>query len=72
MHTLRDCLELLPAGGAIPIEEVQPAAEIMTRFCTGACPLLHSDISNWIDSLWSVITYMMTMELIVLMMLVVA
>ena len=36
---LRDCLELMPTGPAIPIEEVQPAEDIMTRFCTGGMSL---------------------------------
>ena len=36
---LRDCLELRPAGEPIPLEEVQPAADIMTRFCTGGMSL---------------------------------
>ena len=36
---LRDCLELVPAGEPIPLEEVQPAADIMTRFCTGGMSL---------------------------------
>ena len=36
---LRDCLELVGDAPAIPIEEVQPAAEIMERFCTGGMSL---------------------------------
>lgn len=36
---LRDCLELIPAGDPVPLEEVQPAADIMTRFCTGGMSL---------------------------------
>ena len=36
--TLRGLLEFNPAGGpgAIPIDEVEPASEIVKRFCTGA------------------------------------
>ena len=33
---LRGLLELQPAGEAIPIDEVEPATEIVKRFCTGA------------------------------------
>lgn len=36
---LRDCLELVATGPAVPIEEVQSAEEIMTRFCTGGMSL---------------------------------
>lgn len=36
---LRDMLELQPAGEPIPLEEVQPAADIMVRFCTGGMSL---------------------------------
>lgn len=38
---LRDCLELVAAPGkaAISIDEVEPAAEIMARFCTGGMSL---------------------------------
>ena len=36
---LRDCLELTPAGEAIPLEEVESAASIMERFCTGGMSL---------------------------------
>lgn len=36
---LRDCLELVPAGEPVPIEEVQSAGDIMTRFCTGGMSL---------------------------------
>lgn len=39
VSVLRDCLELVPAGAAIPIDEVQSAAEIMERFCTGGMSL---------------------------------
>lgn len=36
-HTLRGLLEFnLPEGGGIPIEEVEPASEIVKRFKTGA------------------------------------
>jgi glutamate synthase (NADPH) large chain len=34
--TLRGLMELRPAAEPVPIEEVQPAAEIVKRFCTGA------------------------------------
>ena len=38
---LRDCLELVPASGKKPIsvDEVEPAASIMARFCTGGMSL---------------------------------
>ncbi len=36
---LRDCLELTPAGDAVPLEEVESAAAIMERFCTGGMSL---------------------------------
>jgi glutamate synthase (ferredoxin) len=36
---LRDCLELSPAGGPVSLEEVEPAAAIMERFCTGGMSL---------------------------------
>ena len=38
---LRDCLELVPAAGKNPIsiDEVEPAADIMARFCTGGMSL---------------------------------
>ena len=39
VSVLRDCLELAPAGAPIPIEEVEPAADIMARFCTGGMSL---------------------------------
>ena len=39
VSVLRDCLELVADAPAIPIEEVQPAAEIMERFCTGGMSL---------------------------------
>jgi len=35
-YTLRGLLDLHPAGPAVPIEEVEPAAEIVKRFATGA------------------------------------
>ena len=35
-HTLRGLLDFVPAGEAIPIEEVESAAEIVKRFKTGA------------------------------------
>jgi glutamate synthase domain-containing protein 2/glutamate synthase domain-containing protein 1/glutamate synthase domain-containing protein 3 len=34
--TLRGLLRLRPAERALPLEEVEPASEIMKRFCTGA------------------------------------
>lgn len=39
VSVLRDCLELTATGPPVPIEEVQPAEEIMTRFCTGGMSL---------------------------------
>jgi glutamate synthase (ferredoxin) len=41
VHVLRDCLELAPPEGARPIsvDEVEPAAAIMARFCTGGMSL---------------------------------
>jgi glutamate synthase (ferredoxin) len=38
-HVLRDCLELTPAGPPVPLEEVQLAGDILTRFCTGGMSL---------------------------------
>lgn len=35
-HTLRGLLDLVPAGAPIPLEEVEPASEIVKRFKTGA------------------------------------
>ena len=35
-HTLRGLLEFVPAGKAVPIEEVEPASEIVKHFKTGA------------------------------------
>lgn len=37
--TLRDCLEFKSDRKPIPIEEVEPAANIMKRFCTGGMSL---------------------------------
>ena len=34
--TLRGLMELKPAAQPVPIEEVEPAADIVKRFCTGA------------------------------------
>jgi len=34
--TIRGLMELKPAGPAVPIEEVEPASEIVKRFATGA------------------------------------
>ena len=39
VSVLRDCLELVATGPAVPIEEVQSAEDIMTRFCTGGMSL---------------------------------
>jgi glutamate synthase domain-containing protein 2/glutamate synthase domain-containing protein 1/glutamate synthase domain-containing protein 3 len=36
---LRDLLELVPAGSAVPLYEVEPAAEILRRFSTAAMSL---------------------------------
>ena len=35
-HTLRSLLELVPAGEAVPLEEVEPVESIVKRFQTGA------------------------------------
>ena len=35
-HTLRSLLELVPAADEVPLEEVEPASEIVKRFKTGA------------------------------------
>ena len=35
-HTLRGLLEFVPAGEAVPLEEVEPVSEIVKRFQTGA------------------------------------
>ncbi len=37
--TLRGLLDFKPSGGAIPLEEVEPASEIVKRFATGAMSL---------------------------------
>ncbi len=42
--TLRGLFELIPADTPIPIEEVEPAASIVKRFCTGA--ISHGSISK--------------------------
>lgn len=39
VHVLRDMLDLSPAGKSIPIDEVESAADIMARFCTGGMSL---------------------------------
>ena len=39
MKTLRSLFEIKPAGAAIPLEEVEPAKEIVKRFVTGAMSL---------------------------------
>jgi glutamate synthase domain-containing protein 2/glutamate synthase domain-containing protein 1/glutamate synthase domain-containing protein 3 len=36
LYTLRGLLDLHPAGPPVPIEDVEPAAEIVKRFATGA------------------------------------
>ena len=36
LYTLRGLLDLNPAGQPVPLEEVEPAAEIVKRFATGA------------------------------------
>ena len=40
----RDLLEMVPAGAAIPLDEVEPASEILKRFSTGA--ISHGAISK--------------------------
>ena len=35
-HTLRGLMQFVPAGDPVPIEEVEPASEIVKRFKTGA------------------------------------
>jgi glutamate synthase (NADPH/NADH) large chain len=35
-YTLRGCWDFKPAGEAVPLEEVEPAAQIVRRFATGA------------------------------------
>ena len=37
--TLRGLFELLPAGAPVPLDEVEPASEIVKRFATGAISL---------------------------------
>jgi len=39
LMTLRGLFELKPAGAPVPIEEVEPAKEIVKRFVTGAMSL---------------------------------
>jgi glutamate synthase domain-containing protein 2/glutamate synthase domain-containing protein 1/glutamate synthase domain-containing protein 3 len=36
LYTLRGLLDFRPAGPAVPLDEVEPAAEIVKRFATGA------------------------------------
>jgi len=43
LYTLRGLFEFIP-GKAIPIEQVEPASEIVKRFCTGA--MSHGSISK--------------------------
>lgn len=38
-HVLRDCLALDTGKGPISVDEVEPAEEIMRRFCTGGMSL---------------------------------
>jgi len=42
--TLRGLFELVPAKKPVPIEQVEPASEIVKRFCTGA--MSHGSISK--------------------------
>ncbi len=39
MKTLRGLFEIKPAGAAVPLDEVEPAKEIVKRFATGAMSL---------------------------------
>ena len=39
VSVLRDCLELKPAGAPISVDEVEPVAAIVARFCTGGMSL---------------------------------
>ncbi|MBW3579734.1 MAG: glutamate synthase large subunit [Actinobacteria bacterium] len=41
---LHDLLELVPAGPVVPLDEVEPAADIVTRFSTGA--MSHGSLSK--------------------------
>jgi len=43
LYTLRGLLEFVP-GDAVPLDEVEPASEIVKRFCTGA--MSHGSISK--------------------------
>ncbi len=36
---LRDCLEVVPAGAPVSLDEVESVAGICTRFCTGGMSL---------------------------------
>lgn len=36
---LRDCMELTPVGPPVALEDVESAATIMERFCTGGMSL---------------------------------
>ena len=36
---LRDCIDIIPAGEPISLDEVESAADIMVRFCTGGMSL---------------------------------
>lgn len=36
---LRDCLELTSAPAPVPVDQVESAADIMSRFCTGGMSL---------------------------------
>lgn len=48
-HVLRDCLQLETGRGPISIDEVEPAAEIMKRFCTGGMSLgaISREVGAW-------------------------
>lgn len=39
MAVLRDCLELSSGKAPIPVDQVESAASIMARFCTGGMSL---------------------------------
>eukprot|EP00887_Chlorella_sp_A99_P001969 scaffold18.g1969.t1 len=39
VHVLRDMLELRSGRAPVPVEEVEPAADVMARFCTGGMSL---------------------------------
>jgi glutamate synthase domain-containing protein 2 len=39
VHTLRDMLDITPLGEPVPLDEVEGAAAVMARFCTGGMSL---------------------------------